>query len=95
VGPLDGRFDRIGPFVELAIEGTLDALTLMQGDAALRPKLGGIGKVVIEPCPRGQTRCIAAYGGGTLSLCIPLESGARPTTHIVEAIRVAVGSAGP
>jgi hypothetical protein len=94
VGALDGRLDRIVPFVEIAIEGTLDALVLIRADAALTSKLRGVQKVVIEPCPPGQSKCIASYGSGMLTLCIPLENDARPTDHIAQAIRVAFGAAG-
>jgi uncharacterized protein YqcC (DUF446 family) len=92
---LEGRYDWVGPFVNLAIAGTLDALAKVRFDPVYGPGTIGVTAIRIVPIPPGSNRCAAELVDSALTVWISLDGDVRPTRAIADAMCGAIGTDRP
>lgn len=92
---LEGRYERVQPFVHLAIAGALEALVKVRFDPKFGSALTAIQKIAVVACPLGQTQSVANLSDSALSIFVPLNGERPPTDQIANAMRAAIAALAP
>jgi hypothetical protein len=87
---LAGRFDRVGPFVQLAVAGTLEALAKLRFDPECGAKLGVIRKIVVRATIRIPKNVQIDLAEGVMYISMSLDEQRPPTEKIAAAIKAAI-----
>ena len=88
---LEGRYERMQPFVHVAIAGVLEALVKVRFDPTCGSKLTLIQRIVICGLAPEHDSGDVLLNGGTLIVSVPLAGTQPPTEQIAAAMSTALG----